>query len=332
MLTNGSARFIRLKTVDSHINFHDHDKASIMSDSHYENSSEFTPPKQASVTDYFFDRSIKLVGQQGETGYQEKIKKLNSLAKSTPEVIAEIGLKCVEIPEDIHAVTRENNLLGDFYCPDMIMECLDDNGVQLREHDKALDFGCSSGRVIRTLQAFAPHLSWYGCDPRATSIKWVGEIFPEINFFKSNERPPLKTLDDSTFRLVYAISVWSHFSRNRALDWFNEMARIIQHDGILLFTTHGLRSIHHFAEVKCSMPATKAEERLQSMRHGDYHFMPYGSSSPSMVELDSNKDWGLAFAPRSWYESNLSDNWKLLQFKPGRLLANQDVYVFQRLK
>lgn len=303
-----------------------------MSDTHYENASEFYPPKQASVTDYFFDRLIKLVGCQDEPGYQEKIKKLNSLATSAPEVIAEIGLKCVEIPEDIHAVTRENNLLGDFYCPDMIMECLDENGLQLQDNDKALDFGCSSGRVLRTLQAIAPNISWYGCDPRATSITWAEQNFPEISFFTSNECPPLQTLENSSFGLVYAISVWSHFSRNRALDWFNEMARIIQHGGILIFTTHGLRSIYHFAEVKCSMPAIKAEERLKSMRRGDYHFMPYGSSSPSMAELISNKDWGLAFAPRSWYENNLSDNWKLLQFKPGRLLANQDVYVFQRLK
>lgn len=303
-----------------------------MSDYSYENASEFTPPKQSSVTDYFIGRSIKSAGYQEELSYQEKIKKLNALATNNPKLIEEIGLKCVEIPENIHVVTREKNLLGDFYCPDMIMECLDEKELQLQDNDKALDFGCSSGRVIRTLHAFAPRISWYGCDPRATSIQWAEQNFPGINFFTSNECPPLEIIDNSSFSMVYAISVWSHFSKIRALDWFNEMARIVRHDGILIFTTHGLKSIHHFAEVKGSMPAIKAEERLESMKHGDYHFMPYGNSSPSMVELDSDKDWGLAFAPRSWYENELSENWKLLQFKPGRLLANQDVYVFQRLK
>ena len=36
-----------------------------------------------------------------------------------------------------------------------------------------LDFGCSSGRVVRVLATAYPNVSWHGCDPNRPAIEWA---------------------------------------------------------------------------------------------------------------------------------------------------------------
>ena len=40
------------------------------------------------------------------------------------------------------------------------------------------NFGCSSGRVVRVLQAAFPQTRWYGCDPLESSINWAKRHLP----------------------------------------------------------------------------------------------------------------------------------------------------------
>ena len=42
--------------------------------------------------------------------------------------------------------------------------------------------------------------------------------------------------------------------------------------GRLIFSTDGMRSVHHFSQVKKSMPDDKAQERLAALRTGQFHF------------------------------------------------------------
>ena len=41
-----------------------------------------------------------------------------------------------------------------------------------------LDFGCSSGRVVRVLAGALPEVDWHGCDPIPDAIEWAREHLP----------------------------------------------------------------------------------------------------------------------------------------------------------
>jgi SAM-dependent methyltransferase len=227
-----------------------------------------------------------------------------------------IGVPYIET-NGVHDVTSGAAPFGDLFFCDMLA------GIyEFRPGVRVLDFGCSSGRVIRNLKAAMPHIEAFGCDPRASSIDFIAPLVPGVRFFTSNQAPPIAD-GDFAFDMVFAISVWSHFSEERALDWFGEMARIIVPGGRLIFSAHGMRSVHHFSKVKKSMPDDKAEERLAALRAGEFHFKRYGAT-----DLDSH--WGMAFIPRAWPAQNLSADWTVEAFYPGLAMANQDVYVLTR--
>ena len=95
-----------------------------------------------------------------------------------------------------------------------------------------LDFGCSSGRVVRVLAAAFPELDWHGCDPIPDAIEWARANLPGIAFERSPEYPPLPYADGQ-FDFAFAISIWSHFAEGAALDWLREMHRVLRPGGRL---------------------------------------------------------------------------------------------------
>lgn len=230
------------------------------------------------------------------------------LNSSGPELDEMAGIPYVETG-GAHDVTYGKSPAGDLYYVDMLA------GLGATE-GKVLDFGCSTGRVIRNLKAAFPEIDAYGCDPRAESIELARSKVPDVSWFVSNEAPPLDV--EVKFDTIFAISVWSHFSEARALTWFEEMRRHIQPDGALIFSTHGLRSVHHLYRTKKAMAPEWAVDRLFSLALDQVHFLPYRDT-----DLDSH--WGIAFLPPAWVER--IPDWKVDSFFPGLAMANQDVYV-----
>jgi SAM-dependent methyltransferase len=89
-----------------------------------------------------------------------------------------------------------------------------------------LDFGCGTGR---TLAAFAPETEvaqFVGCDIHAESIAWAQRVMtPPYEFFVCEETPPLMQ-PDRRFDLVYAMSVFTHITREWA-KWVTELHRVM---------------------------------------------------------------------------------------------------------
>lgn len=229
-----------------------------------------------------------------------------------------IGLPWIETPPDVHDVVSGKTPFGDLYFCDMLASLGPIEGP-------VLDFGCSSGRVIRNLKVAFPAIDAWGCDPRARSIEFIAPLVPSVNWFVSSTVPPIMSGKLPLFDLVFAISVWSHFSEERALEWFAEMARIIRPGGRLVFSTHGLRSIRHLTtHPKGPMPAAHGERIVARLKAGQFHYQRY----PAGSEFDEH--WGMAFMPRDWCAARLSGHWTVERFAPGLAMMNQDVYVLRR--
>ena len=219
--------------------------------------------------------------------------------------------------EDVHDVTYGKSPQGDLFYGDMVV------GLRpLAPGERILDFGCSTGRVIRNIAATMPGVKAEGCDPREASIRFVRPRIAGVEWFVSNETPPLPDRRADRYDVVFAVSVWSHFREGAALAWFAEMARVIRPGGELIFSTHGPRSVYFYESEKKIMPAAKAEERRAALARGDIHFL-------RSAQVDLNGDWGVAYIPRRWLEEKLTD-WTIRFEGPGMAKRNQDVYVLRR--
>jgi SAM-dependent methyltransferase len=279
------------------------------------------------------ERSIDEVtdlGQQYADAYNEAARRHMILAFGVSLEVASASEKTslvkVEPPEEIHVMTRGPlAAAGGLYEADMVVDALVSAGIDMADVSTGLDFGCSSGRVLRVMRAAYPQTTWHGCDPNAPAIEWATENLPGIEFFVNDNAPPLP-LADGSLDMAYAISIWSHFAPELGLRWFEEMHRLIRPGGHLVCTTHGLTSVAHSAAHGRS--EEQVEEILDSLyRQGSWYAPEFGEEGDWGVV---NPDWGTAFLSPEWMLTHLCPRWRVLEFAPGRNQENQDVCVLQR--
>jgi SAM-dependent methyltransferase len=244
------------------------------------------------------------------------------------EVAECTGLPTVQPPEGVHAMARGPlAAAGALYEADLVADALASAGVEIATKRSALDFGCSSGRVVRVLASAYPETSWHGCDPNAAAIAWARESIPAARFFRSGDRPPLE-LSDGALDLVYAISIWSHFAPDLGLRWLEEMRRLIRPGGHLVMTTHGTTTVEHDGARELRQPEQLASIHEALGRGGTWYAAEFGETGDWGVV---NQEWGTAFLSPEWLLAHLSPRWRLLEFAPGRNQDNQDVYVLERV-
>ncbi len=100
-----------------------------------------------------------------------------------------------------------------------------------------LEFGCGSGRVVRHLRGVTG-LHVAGTDANAKAIKWDRSNLLGIDFRANLLEPPL-AFPDSSFDLIYALSVFTHIPLHLQRPWLRELHRVLRPDGCLLLTVHG---------------------------------------------------------------------------------------------
>ena len=238
------------------------------------------------------------------------------------------GLTAAQPPEDVHAMARGPLAAGGgLYEANLIVSALSSIGVEFDQLRSCLDFGCSSGRVLRALAAAYPEISWHGCDPNAQAVAWAAEQLPHAELFVSGDAPPL-TLEDGSLDVAYAISIWSHFEPTLGLRWFEEMRRVIRPGGYLVCTTHGLTSVALYAKLDLRTPTQSREIADSLYTQGWWYAAEFGEEGDWGV---LNPEWGTAFLSPEWMLSQLCPQWRVLEFAPGRNQDNQDVYVLERV-
>ena len=103
---------------------------------------------------------------------------------------------------------------------------------------RVLDFGCGVGRVTRQFAPEADEAEFWGCDLDRPSLDWLeANLSPPFHFFESAEAPDLPQ-EDNFFDLVFAYSVYTHFTDNWA-GWLLEHHRVLREGGLLFATFLG---------------------------------------------------------------------------------------------
>jgi len=118
-----------------------------------------------------------------------------------------------------------------------LRDTLSKNGVDIAGFASILDFGCGVGRVLRHLPALTG-TRLYGCDYNRKLIAWCRANLPFAAFSISKAEERLEYKDNS-FDLIYALSVFTHFTQAQHRFWIDELRRILRPGGYLFLTTHG---------------------------------------------------------------------------------------------
>jgi SAM-dependent methyltransferase len=131
--------------------------------------------------------------------------------------------------------------LGGLFMHQAIMTFLLRNGISIESLRSILDFGCGCGRIIRWWAALRIQCEIWGSDYNPLLIEWCQkELSSMAKFTVNGAQPPLEFSDDK-FELVYAYSVFTHFSRDMQQPWLKELARVVKPGGYLLLTVYGIR-------------------------------------------------------------------------------------------
>lgn len=114
-----------------------------------------------------------------------------------------------------------------------ILEIIERNGGFNSDGPRdILEWGCSSGRVLRHFLDLTPNANCWGCDIDDWTINWAaGHLSPPLRFFRSTTSPSLP-IESNSFDLVYAISVFTHLSDHFDA-WLMELRRILRPGGYL---------------------------------------------------------------------------------------------------
>jgi len=242
-------------------------------------------------------------------------------------VLMKSGLQAVFPPDDVHAMSRGPHVTaGSCSYGDLIVDALRSAGAELSPGARGLDFGCSSGRVVRGLAAAYPEVEWHGCDPVTKSIKWAQEHLAGMHFAVSQSNPPLPYAE-SFFDVVFAISIWSHFSESAALRWLDEMSRVIRPGGRLILTTHGYQAVAYLAERKLYELAALTDIEAALYTRG-YWFAPVINGEPDWGIV--HPEWGVTFLTPEWLLANACPPWRVAHFAIGGVEGNQDIYTLER--
>ena len=120
---------------------------------------------------------------------------------------------------------------------DSMIAILGGAGFSFANGMRALDFGCSSGRLIRYLADEAIACEIRGVDISAPHILWCRQnLTPPFRFATTTTFPHLP-FQDNYFDLVYSGSVFTHISE-LADAWLLELKRVLRVGGFLYITVH----------------------------------------------------------------------------------------------
>jgi SAM-dependent methyltransferase len=191
-----------------------------------------------------------------------------------------------------------------------IRQTLAKHGASVESLGNVLDFGCGCGRVARQWKSL-PKTKIFGTDCNPTLVRWCTDKLPFASFNVNSLRPPLG-YSDSTFDLVYALSVFTHLPEEMQSAWLMEIRRVLRPGGWLIISTHG----------KSYLSKLDRAERRRFLE-GEL-VVRFGSVAGSNLCA--------TFHPEQYVRETLARGWELMEFEPEGAKGNpyQDLILLRK--
>ncbi len=121
-----------------------------------------------------------------------------------------------------------------------------------KENNNILDVGCGTGLMCIAAEPFLGSRGHcVGIDAVKSNIHFCRKNFPDRHFSflhpdrRSTENRMLWDVEDNTFDLITALSVWTHFDEETAKYYFCEVNRMLKKGGIALISFFYLDELYH---------------------------------------------------------------------------------------
>jgi SAM-dependent methyltransferase len=105
------------------------------------------------------------------------------------------------------------------------------------EVHRILDFGSGYGRILRQFKAAFPDARLAACDILPEAVDFCAETFGAEPIYAADD--PGKTEIDGQFDLIWLGSLFTHLSAARWRSLLDLLQRVLEPDGLLMFTTQG---------------------------------------------------------------------------------------------
>jgi SAM-dependent methyltransferase len=174
-----------------------------------------------------------------------------------------------------------------------------------------LDFGCGPGRIARCIRDAGVGDEIVGVDPNSSAIAWCTTHLPFGRFVTIETSPPLP-LAESSVDVVFAASVFTHFSEDEARGWLAEMRRILRPGGLLIASTHS-------ASVAALRPELDGPARDALGARG---FTFLAGSGPFNDRA--------AFHTRDYLAGEWGRSFEMCSYEPAALFRFQDLSVWRK--
>jgi SAM-dependent methyltransferase len=112
------------------------------------------------------------------------------------------------------------------------------SGIDARDFQNVLDFGCGCSRVLRYFIPLLPKAKFYGCDIDNIAIEWSRKHVLTAQFALVPHLPPT-AYGRGHFDFIYGLSVFSHLDLPRQILWLEELHQMLRPNGLILLTIHG---------------------------------------------------------------------------------------------
>jgi SAM-dependent methyltransferase len=186
------------------------------------------------------------------------------------------------------------------YDHDLVLQFVTRSCQTRGEPFRILDFGCSSGRVLRHFDKERVAAGWdlYGVDIQARPIEWMRQHFPAHFRVCTGSTIPHLPFEDGYFDCIYGISVFTHI-KFLWDTWLLELRRVMKRGGLLIQTIHAEPAWEFYYKHRAEewVRRNHAPEVLrQPTMNVDYFY--YGDATVSQVFWKA--DVARAFWGRYW--------------------------------
>lgn len=163
-----------------------------------------------------------------------------------------------------------------------------------------MDFGCSSGRVLRHFYWDQQNNGWllHGVDVQARPVEWMRQNFPREFCVYTGSTIPHLPFPDSTFDVIYGFSIFTHIKFQWDA-WLLELRRVLRPGGLLIQTIHTETAWNYYRSHKNeAWVRERISPIIYESRDMNVDFFYYGDISVSQVfwkKETARKYWGRYF-------------------------------------
>jgi SAM-dependent methyltransferase len=163
-----------------------------------------------------------------------------------------------------------------------------------------MDFGCSSGRVLRHFEAEHSSKDWTlnGVDVQARAIEWMRRNFPSHYQVVTTSVMPHLPFADNSLDVIYGFSVFTHIKYLWDA-WLMELKRVLKPGGLLIQTVHAENAWNFYCKHRGESWVQRAlPPQLINSESMDVDFFYYGDIGVSQVFWKRkivNDFWGRYF-------------------------------------